>query len=179
MNKVKLALTLLSLLIVVVPLVTTLFLYRNNLLGLVITPEINSLVSGSLAQTQFQPPVPAGKPQYDPDNKTVTFSFTFTNPLKTDLSINELSTDIKCEEHNIVLGHATLEKPLSIKPSESAIVDAAGTMASATLDHFRAFHSDPQQDYVNVSFVNLKVDIGGIQLQLDELKNVGSIPLPR
>ena len=47
MEKVKIALTLLSIAIVVGPLAGMAFIFRDNLAGLVFLPEINSIVNGA------------------------------------------------------------------------------------------------------------------------------------
>ena len=61
MDKVKIALTMLSILIVIGPLAGVAYVYRDNLLGLVVPPQIKSLVSGgdstgSQSQPSFNRP---------------------------------------------------------------------------------------------------------------------------
>ena len=71
MDKVKIALTILSVAIVVGPLIGIAFVYRDNLLGLVVPPQIKSLINGGDSNgltsvgSQFQMPTLVGDPQYN------------------------------------------------------------------------------------------------------------------
>ena len=58
MDKVKIALTILSIAIVIGPLAGAAYVYRDNLLGLVVPPQVKSLVSGdsSGSLTSFKCP---------------------------------------------------------------------------------------------------------------------------
>ncbi|MCL4430281.1 MAG: hypothetical protein M1167_05970, partial [Chloroflexi bacterium] len=49
MDKVKAALTVLTVAIVVAPLLGVVYIYRDNLLGLVLPPQINDAKNGGLA----------------------------------------------------------------------------------------------------------------------------------
>ena len=46
------------------------------------------------------------------------------------------------------------------------------------LDYFKAYHSGPEDDDINVSFENLNVNVAGIQMHMDELADAGWVPLP-
>ena len=179
MDKVKIALTLLSVAIVVGPIAGVLFVYRDNLLGLVVPPEVNNLMNGGFTESQFQPPMPVGEPQYNKETRTFTFSFKFTNPLQNEIAINVISAGIKCKDHNVFLGNISLDRPLKIAPGESAIINASGSWTQEAISHFQAQHSGPEDDDINVAFENLNVDLAGIKVQMDELADAGWVPLPR
>jgi hypothetical protein len=178
MNKVKVALTFISIIIVAVPLTGIIYLHRHNLFGLVVPPEVNGLIDGSFAQTQFEYPMPVGEPNYDPETKTVKFSFSFTNPLRNDISIREMSGVIKCKEHGIILGDVSLEEPIQIPSGGTSIIHAFGTWTEQAFDHFETYHSGSEDRYINVSFDNLTVDIAGIKVQVDS-QDIGWIELPK
>ena len=66
MDKVKIALTVLSILIVIGPLVGVAYVYRDNLLGLVVPPQIKNMVNGgdstgAQSQPEFQTPQLVGR----------------------------------------------------------------------------------------------------------------------
>ena len=103
MDKVKIALTILSIVIVIGPLAGIAYVYRDNLLGLVVPPQIKSMISGgdstgSQSQPQFQPPQLVGQPQYNAQTGAVSVSFNFTNPLTNKISIDKLSAEVQSEE---------------------------------------------------------------------------------
>lgn len=99
MDKVHLALTILSIAIIVGPIVGVVYAYRGNLVGLALPPELKSLASGNYSASRFQPPMRAGQPTYDPVAKTFTFSFKFTNPLQNTISVENISANVICKDH--------------------------------------------------------------------------------
>jgi hypothetical protein len=175
MDKVKIALTVLSIVIIVGPIASVVFAYRDNLLGLVVPPEVNSLVNGNFTGSQFQPPMPVGEPQYNPETRTFTFPFNFTNPLKNEISIDQLSAKVKCKDNNALLGNISINEPIKIGPGETAIINATGSLSQDAINQLKAQYSGSSN--INVAFENLDVVVGGVKVHLDEL-DAGSIPLP-
>ncbi|MCL5949694.1 MAG: hypothetical protein M1490_04375 [Candidatus Bathyarchaeota archaeon] len=178
MDKIHLALTLLSIAIIVVPIVGVVYAYRDNILGLVLPPELKSLASGNYSASRFQPPIPAGQPTYDPATNTFTFSFKFTNPLQNTISVDNISADVICKDHGVFLGNVSINQPMTIAPDETVTINALGGWTQAALDHFKTFHSGPEDDDVNVSFENLNINVAGVQVHMDELADAGWVPLP-
>ncbi len=177
MDKVGVVLTLITILIVVGPLFGVVYLYRSNLSGLVLTPEIKRLTSGNYSQSQFQPPMPVGEPQYDPQTNRFSFAFNFTNPLQNMVSLEDLTAGLKCIDHNVHLGDVSISEPLTIAPGETVTINAGGTWTQEALNHFAAQHSGPEDDDIHVAFEDLNVNLAGIKVHLDDL-DVGWIALP-
>ncbi len=179
MDKVRLLLTLLSIAIVVVPLVGTVLMYQNNLVGLIIPPQVNEIVD-SLSNSggnNVAPPEIVGEPQYDPASRTVTLTFRFKNPLPIDVTIKSMSGDIVCDAHpNVPLGKATLNKPVSMGAGETATITVQGTWTEAAISHFQTMHAG--QKSVTVDLVNLVVDASGIKVQTDQRIQIPNIPIP-
>ena len=70
MEKVKIALTLLSIAIVVGPLAGMALIFRDNLAGLVVPPEITNIANGQMGNvtaSNFVSPSLASEPKYNPD----------------------------------------------------------------------------------------------------------------
>ncbi len=179
MDKVQLALTILSIVIVVVPVVGVVYVYRDNLVGLVVPPQIQGLTSGNYTASQFKPPMPAGQPTYDPVTKTFTFSFNFTNPLQNTISVESISAEVVCKQHGVFLGNVSINQPITIGSGESVVMNASGCWTQEALDHFKAYHSGPEDDDINVAFENLNINVAGVQVHMDELPDAGWVPLPR
>jgi hypothetical protein len=178
MDKIHLALTVLSIAIIVGPIVGVVYAYRENLEGLVLPSELKSLTSGNYSESRFQPPMPEGQPTYDPVAKTFTFSFKFTNPLTNTISVENISADVFCKDHRVLLGQVLINKPITIAPAETVTIDASGGWTQAALDHFRDYHCGPEDDDINVAFKNLNVNMAGVQVRMDELADAGWVMLP-
>jgi hypothetical protein len=191
MDKLKVFFTLLSILIIAVPITVEVILYRDNLLGLVVPSEITNLINrnpnngnsanlikndtaiSSLVNSGFDLPQPVGEPQYNPETKTVSFTFNFTNPLQTPLVVNKLEASIVSHDTGVFLGNVTLEKPIELKPGQTMDITALDALSDETINYFKTF----DQKSINADFVNLNVDIGGVIVQIDR-QNIGDIPIP-
>ena len=179
MDKVRLILTVISIVIVVVPIVGIVLMYQGNLLGLFIPPQANQIIS-SLSNSggnNVTPPEIVGEPQYDAASRTFTLSFLFKNPLPVDVTVKSMSGNIVCDVHpNVPLGKATLSKPVSMQAGETATITVQGTWTDAAISHFQTAHKGEKS--VTVDLVDLAVDASGITVQTGERIRIPNVPLP-
>ena len=195
MKKLKLFLTLLSVVIIVVPVVFEVLLYRDNLLGLFVPPEISNLVNGasrngnvgglvsgngdgdisSLMNSDFALPQLVGAPQYNPDTNTLLFTFNFTNPLETSIAVDKLEAGIVSHDGGVFLGNVSLAKPLRLEPGQTIDITVLDALSPEAINYFKT--NVIGQNSINVDFVNLNVDVAGITVQVDR-QNIGNIPIP-
>ena len=178
MDKLHLALTVITIVIIVVPIISVVYIYRENLQGLVLPPELKNIANGNYSTSRFQPPTPAGQPTYDPTTNTFTFSFKFTNPLQNTISVENISTEVFCKDHRAFLSNITIDDPMTIAPDQTIIIKASGSWAQAALDHFETYHNGAEDDDINVSFQDLNVYVAGVQVHMDNLDDAGWVPLP-
>ena len=180
MDKVKIALTMLSILIVIGPLAGVAYVYRDNLLGLVIPPQVKSLVSGgnsagSQSQPQFQTPQLVGQPQYNAQTGAVTVSFNFTNPLTNQISIDQLSAEVISED-GVSLGNISINQQIQMTPGETSTINVSGILNQNAISQFEA--QNPGVSGINISLANLNVDVAGVNVHMDQVNNVGQLQLP-
>jgi hypothetical protein len=178
MDRIKLALTLLTVAIAVGPLAAVTCMHSENLMGMAIPPEVERLMSGNVDSSAFSAPMPVGRPTYDPQTGEYSFSFSFTNPLQNEIEVESLSATVVCKDHGVVLGDVSVDGPLTIQPGQTAVICASGTWTQQALDHFKTYHSGPEDDDINVCFKNLNVEMAKIHVHLDELPDAGWVPLP-
>ena len=181
MDKVKIALTILSILIVIGPLAGITYTYRDNLLGLVVPPQIKSLVSGgnstgSQSQPQFQTPQIVGQPQYNAQTGAFALSFNFTNPLTNGISIDNLSAEITSADYSVSLGNISLSQPINIASGETSIINISGILSPQAISQLEA--QNPGVNGINISLENLNVEIAGITVHMDQVNDVGQLQLP-
>ena len=169
MDKVRLLLTVISIVIVVVPIVGTVLMYQNNLLGLFIPPEANEIIdtlSNSGGGSEGPMLEPVGEPQYDEASRTVTMTFQFKNTFPFDVSINSMSGDVECAAHGIHLGTITLDKPVSIDKGETKTITILGTWTEDAITHFQTAHA--REEMVDANLVGFTVDVKGIQFKMNQ-----------
>src|SRR5450759_5223436 len=131
MDKLHLALTILSIVIIVCPIAGAVYAYRDDLAGLMLSPELKILASGDYSAARFQPPILQGQPSFDLATNKYIFSFKFTNPLQNTISIENISGDIVCKEHRDLLGCVLIDQPNTIARGESAVINASGFWTQA------------------------------------------------
>jgi|WetSurMetagenome_2_1015567.scaffolds.fasta_scaffold242980_1 hypothetical protein len=179
MDRLRLALTLITVAIAVGPLAAVVCIHGDNLVGLAIPPEVERLMSGDVKASAFSAPVPVGQPTYDSQTRQCSFSFSFTNPLQNEIEVESLSATVVCKDHKVVLGDVSIDGPLTIQPGQTVVICASGTWTQQAIDHFKAFHCGSEDDDINVSFHDLNVEMAKIHVHLDELPDAGWVPLPR
>jgi hypothetical protein len=195
MDKVKIALTLVSIAIVVGPLAGIALAYKDNLSGLVLPPQFESLMNGgngsggngtagaqygpqtagTQSLSQFQLPQPVGQPQYDPSTGAFSYPFNFTNPLTSEISIDQLSADVISSQNNEILGTLSINGPINIDPNQTAMINVTGILSPQEVSQLEAQYQ--QGGSLPISLANLNVDVGGIKVHLDQFSDIGSIPL--
>lgn len=181
MNKVKIFLVMLTIAITVLPIAVEIIVYRDNLLGLIVPPEIASMVNGggssnnSLINSEFTLPQPVGEPQYNPETKTVSFTFNFTNPLNTPVTVNKLEAGIASHDDDVFLGNVSVSEPLTLAPGQTVDITVLGVLSDDAINYFKTHSKD--QSSINIDITNLNVDVAGVKVHVDK-QNIGHIPIP-
>jgi hypothetical protein len=187
MNTVKIALTLLTIAITVGPLVYVVFIYRDNLVGLVLPPQFANLgqnlgqnisdgnSSGNPSSSQlnitgsnFQMPKLVSNPQYNPDTGEFSLSVNVTNPLTNELSIDQLSVQIQSKDNNALVGNISIPHPINIQPGESSIINVTGIMPQDMFNQISGQNTG-NIDVNNIILKNLDVVVGGVKIHFDEI----------
>jgi len=189
MDNVKFALTILSVLIIAVPLLAEVYAYQNDLEGLAVPPQIQNLINGGLnsnsnnggsngpqlPQTSqsipnFQLPQAVGQPQYDPATGAFSYPFNFTNPLTSQISVNDLSAEV-VGENNVPLGNVSIT-PVNVAAGASTVINATGNLSQSAINQLE---TEYENGTLNVSLQNVNVNIGGVTVHINEINNIGSI----
>jgi hypothetical protein len=182
MDKLKIALTLLSIAIVVGPIAGVVLVYKDNLPGLVLPPQIQGLVerdnsSPTVTQPseilpQFQMPQPVGEPKYNSQTGEFVYPFNFTNPLDTKISFDQLSADVSLGNGQ-TLGTISLDQPINIDPGASEVINATGIMSQDSINQLVAQYGNNNLD--NIVLNNVNVTVGGVNVFIPHI-DAGSIP---
>jgi hypothetical protein len=189
MNKVKILLTLLTIAITVTPIVVEVLIYRDNLLGLIIPPEITDLINGDnnssnsignnnvvdrLLNSRFDLPKPVGDPN-SIQARTLSATFSITNPLQTPISIDKVSSGIISHNDGFFIGNLTIDEPIRLEPGQTADIPTTTLLSDGALNYLK--DKAENQDSINIDLIDLNVDLAGIQVQLDK-QNIGDISIP-
>jgi hypothetical protein len=177
MDKVKLVLTLISVAITVGPIAAGLLMYRDNLLNLVLPSNLQDTVHSF---TSDKPEVKiTGNPTINRTERTVSFQYEITNPYGFDMVLNELTSNVVCANHTgVMFGHATvLGAPITIQAKSTRELSILMTYTKEGESHVKDLELHPPQSKIYVYLTDLKVNIQGITISLEEPKPM-EIPRP-
>jgi len=175
MDRVRLFLILITIAIAVGPLAGVLIVYQNNLLDLIIPPELMTIMNGNFGtEMSFQPPKFVGS-QYDVISRTATLTFNFTNTFKFDLAINSMFANVECSVHKVFLGHAFLDKQITVRASETAEVTVTCTWTEDAISHFQNFHAGVKS--IDVDLVGLTISLRGVDIQMNYRIRIPNVPI--
>ncbi len=196
MDKVRLLLVLVTIGTAVGPLAGAMIIYRNNLAGLVVPPEIqngpfSNLVTGnapngspgeglngangSLGEGSLGPPQYVSM-QSDNVSRSYTMTFNFTNPLNFDLTLNSMSANVEDAQDGFPLGPVSLSSPVHLPAGETSLITVNGTWTEEAANHLATVHAGAKT--FDVDLVGLHVDMGGVNLQLSDRMTIPNVPIP-
>lgn len=148
------------------PLAAVAIIYSSNPVEMVIPPEVEQIVSSTINTGESMEPPKYMSATFDPETKTITATFSFTNPFNLDLKIKSVSADVECAAHGFILGNASLSKPVQLDARATAVIEIIFTWTEEAEEHFINRHSD--ETSMGVRLVNLGIDVSGITVQVPE-----------
>lgn len=191
MNKLKWGLRTITLCCVILPLLFTVLAYQNNLIGLIVPPQVTAAMSGNSQAIQEVLPdfsnMSNVKPtfnddfQFNPTDGTFSFSINLTNPLDTPVKVNSFSLTVT-DENGTILGTINLGNPVTLVPDKNSTIPVEGALSQELITLLQNSGINPADpnfnpenigeiglDLNNIHLTNVNLDIGGIQLHIDEL----------
>jgi hypothetical protein len=161
----KVFLILLNVIMLVGPVLGVVLVYQNNLKGMVITPQIENIMSGNSFMGKMKlPQFVSATP--DLDGRRVTLVFKFTNPFNYDLMVKSISANIECSMHGFTLGNASLVQPTNIPAGATVELSILASWTKEAEEHFTAEHSGATN--IDAKVVGLKINVNDITIESDE-----------
>jgi hypothetical protein len=180
MDRLRVALILVSIAIIVGPIAGTVLIYRDNLLGLVFPKEIGSPSNPSNSSilspvSSYEPPQYINS-TFDNVSRTFSITFNFTNPYPLALTVKSMSCNVECTAHHFGLGTASLASPVHMGSGQTVDVTMVGNWTEGAINHFQTDHAGAKT--ADVDLVGMTVDAGGVNLQLSNRQTVPNVPIP-
>jgi len=180
MDKVRLSLSILTIVIIAVPILGIVIAYRNNPQDLFIPPEINDITtnlfgSNGSSESWLQTPALVGPIEYNQATRSATFTFKYKNSFPIGVTINSLSGYVECAAHGVPLGIATLKEPVMMSAGETKTLSVVATWTDVALSHFQSLH--PGENTISIDFVDIAVNAGGLNIQSNEKIRIDDVPI--
>lgn len=204
MKKLKWILNIVYVLVIVLPLLFTVFAYKDDLRGLILPPQVmnavngqssdeSNLISDILPDINFSDINPTYNDdfQFNPDDNSFSFSIDINSPLNQSISINSFFVTVT-DGNGSVIGTIELGNAVTLVPGENSTISIGGTLSEEFVTFLQdngVNLSDPNFDPENMGEIdinpsdlhltNVTIDIGGIivhmnDLSLDEFGDFGS-----
>lgn len=192
MQVVGVLLTFLSIGLIVAPVGAVVVIYRDDLTGLVVPPELKGAVNGDASfilnddvksitgygdsdpndiLNGFVTPTFVDA-QVDESARVFTVRVNVTNPLNYDLTLNSLSTDVQSVEGQ-TLAHVDVAQPITMPSGQSTIISVQGSWTQAGDSFITQHWSDTS---VTVALANIVVNVNGVSVERSEPLTV-SLPV--
>ena len=166
MQLLGLVLILLNFGAIATPIAGIVLLNSSDLSQIIIPSEVEEIISNTI-NTEESIELPRYvSSSYDKSSRTAQVVFNFTNPFGFDLTLNTVSANIVCLDHNVALGNAALDDLVLIEQEETQeiIVNFIWTIAAEA--HFLSQHID--QTALDVKLADIKLDVSGIIVEVPE-----------
>lgn len=185
MSKLKLFLTIITILIAVVPITVQVIRYNDNPINLILPSSISEILQGGIddlanadefhfAGKTFPLPMLTGDPILSKDN-TVELTYNFTNPLNGEITITSMNAELVCTEHKFKLGDVFIE-PATLESNQTIDLDVTCILTSQAIEHIKTQHKG--QTSIQTEFENFSVDLLDIKITMPHRK-MGTIQIPQ
>ena len=176
MNILGLILVLINVGAIAAPVTVVVVMHQDNLVELIIPPEAEEIMADTLSIGPSITMPELIDSDYDEETRTAWATFSFTNPLDIELTVNSLSAEVQCAQHEFTLGFAYLRETVKLEPGIVASITIIFTWTETAENHFKTEHADATS--INVNLININIDISGITIETPESINL-TIPLPQ
>ena len=146
--------------------VSGVILMHSDDLSEVIVPEgLEEIMTEMTAEDAFELPSYVSS-SVDPDTRTAEVVFSFTNSFEFDLTLNMIAANIRCVDHDVLLGHAELEDQVEIEAGETEEIAVVFVWTADAEEHFVEDHAG--ESVVDVKLVDLEIDVSGITVEVPD-----------
>jgi len=177
MQEVVLILSLLSITLIVAPVGAVALMYQDNLVALVIPPEIGGLITGDdgdlflndIGSTDFSSLIIPEFVSADIDNDANTFTVVVdvTNNVNYTFQLNILSTDVYSTQDNYHLVSVALSNPpVTLTPGGTSRVVVTGTWTDEAEAYFIENYWGASS--MSIQLANTTIDVNGIAITLSD-----------
>ena len=148
------------------PIAGVAIVYSYNLSELIISSEVKEIMS-SIIYTDESLKLPQYvSSSYNLSSRTAQATFNFTSPFKVTLTINSVSADLECTDHNFALGHAALSEPVQLNKGKTENITIIFMWTEGAENHFLNEHANATG--IDIDLVNMQIDIDGISIEIPE-----------
>jgi hypothetical protein len=150
-------------------------MYQGNWAELVVPPEVTDIINDVVISENPLESITFVDSHYDAETRTITLTFEVTNPLNYDLTVNSMSAEVRCDEHDFPLGNLTIADPVSMRTGETVRVDVTGTWTEEAVNHIETAHAGAHA--IGIEVVGIAVTVNGVTIHTAEVVKIPDFPV--
>ena len=166
MQLLGLVLILLNIGAIATPIAGVVLLNSSDLSQIIIPSEVEEIISNTIGNEESIELPQYVSSSYDKFSRTVQVIFSFTNPFEFDLTLNTVTANIVCLDHNVALGHTALDNTILIEKEETQEIVVNFIWTITAENHFLSQHVD--ESAVDVKLIEIELDVSGISIEVPE-----------
>lgn len=174
MEGLSVVLTITTILVVVVPIASVIVINMDNLMEVIIPPEIQNLLENLEDFMETLQTIELVNAIYNQNTHTLTLIFSLINHVDVDLQVNMMEADVVCAQHDYPLGNASLINPVELEAGEKTYLTVIFQCTAEAEQHITENHSG--ENTIDVDLVNFTVDINGITIQTSQRISLTNVP---
>ena len=147
------------------PVSGVIIMYSDDLSEVIVPEGLEEIMTEMTAEDAFELPSYVSS-SVDPDTRTAEVVFSFTNSFEFDLTLNMIAANIRCVDHDVLLGHAELEDQVEIDAGDTEEIVVVFVWSADAEEHFLEDHTG--ESVVDVKLVELEIDVSGITVEVPE-----------
>ena len=147
------------------PVSGVIIMYSDDLSEVIVPEGLEEIVSEITAEDAIELPSYVSS-SVDPDTRTAEVIFSFTNSFEFDLTLNMIAANIRCVDHEVLLGHAELEDQVEIESGQTEEIVVIFVWTADAEEHFLEDHAG--ETVVDVKLLDMEIDVSGITVEVPD-----------
>lgn len=165
MQPLGLVLILLSVGAFAAPVSGVIIMHFDNLSEVIVPEGLEEIVSEMTAEDAIELPSYVSS-SVDANARTAEVVFSFTNSFEFDLTLKTIAANIRCIDHDVLLGYAELEDQVEIEVGDTEEIVVVFVWTVDAEEHFLEDHAG--ESVVDVKLVDMEFDVSGITVEVPD-----------
>jgi len=147
------------------PVSGVILMHTNDLSEVIIPEGLEEIITDMTGEEAIELPEYVSS-SVDPESRTAQVIFSFTNSFEFDLTLNTMAANVRCIDHDVLLGPAELEDQVEIEQGETEEIVVIFVWTADAEEHFLEEHLG--ESVVDVKLVDMEIDVSGITIEVPQ-----------
>ena len=147
------------------PVSAVILMHTDDLSEVIIPENLEEIIANIAGEEDIKLPQFVTS-SVDLDTRSAQVIFNFTNSFEFDLSLNTVAANVRCVDHNVLLGYGELADQVEIEQGETQQIIVNFVWTGDAEEHFLVEHIE--ETAVDVKLVDIEVDVSGMTVEVPD-----------